>query len=89
MLLGALNICSFRPAFRGIECRLVFNYYEALTAKVLVSKSDLTKPFHYAIGVFQGCVLSPARLTFVFNHFSTPLEKFQRHVVGHTHSKVI
>ena len=28
-------------------------------------------------------------LTFVFNHFSTPLEKFQHHVVGHTHSKVI
>ena len=61
-----IQTCLSRYHFPPSLCRLVFNYYEALTAKVLVSKSNLTKPFHYAIGVFQGCVLSPALFNICF-----------------------
>ena len=64
-----IQTCLSRYHFPSSSlCQLVFNYYEALTAKVLVSNSNLTKPFqtYYAIGVFQGCVLSPALLSICF-----------------------
>ena len=56
----------FEVSLSAIVMPTGFNYYEALTAKVLVSKSNLTKPFHYAISVFQGCVLSPALFNICF-----------------------
>lgn len=49
-------------------CRIVFNYYDQLTAKVVIGK-DLTPAFHFAIGVFQGCTLSPT----LFNICIQPL----------------
>ena len=61
-----IQTCLSRYHFPPSLCRLVFNYCEALTAKVLVSKSNLTKSFYYALGVFQGCVLSPAPFNICF-----------------------
>ena len=37
---------------------LIFNYYESLTARI-ITKSFTSKPFHYSIGIFQGCTMSP------------------------------
>ena len=64
-----IQTCLSRYHFPPSLSKLVLNYYENPIAKVSVSTSTLTKPFHYAIGVFQGCVLSPVLLTFVFNLF--------------------
>ena len=39
---------------------LIFNYYESLSACVIhVIKSFTSKPFHYSVGIFQGCTMSP------------------------------
>ena len=61
-----IQTCLSRYHFPPSLSKLVFNYYENLIAKVSVSTSTLTKPFHYAIGVFQGCVLSPVLFNICF-----------------------
>lgn len=49
-------------------CQLVFSYYEQLVAKISLGQGteSLTPAFHYAIGVFQGCVLSPVLFNICF-----------------------
>ena len=47
-----IQTCLSRYHFPPSLSKLVFNYYQNLIAKVSVSTSTLTKPFHYAIGVF-------------------------------------
>ena len=49
-------------------CNLVFSYYDMMTAKISIG-NDLSDPFQFAIGVFQGCVLSPV----LFNICIQPL----------------
>ena len=39
-------------------CKLVFSYYEMMRAKIS-NGNDLSESFQFAIGVFQGCVISP------------------------------
>ena len=61
-----IQSCLARYHFPHDLCHLIFNYYEGLVAKVFVPDNFLTKPFHYAIGVFQGCVLSPSLFNICF-----------------------
>ena len=70
-----IQTCLSRYHFPPSLSKLVFNYYENLIAKVSVSTSTLTKPFHYATGVFPGCVLSP----FLFNICFQPLLGSRQH----------
>ena len=49
-------------------CKLIFSYYEMMTAKISLGK-DMSSAFQFAIGVFQGCVLSPV----LFNICLQPL----------------
>ena len=57
--------CLRRYHFPDHVCKLIFNYYERLLAKVSV-KNGMTPTFHFAVGVFQGCVLSPALFNICF-----------------------
>ena len=57
--------CLRRYHFPAHVCKLIFNYYERLLAKVSV-RNDMTQTFHFAVGVFQGCVLSPALFNICF-----------------------
>ena len=63
--------CLTRYHFPPSVSQLIFNYYEHLIAKVeftsqLMTKPELTAAFHYAVGVFQGCTLSPALFNICF-----------------------
>jgi hypothetical protein len=40
-------------------CSLIYHYYDKLFA-VVHTKQFSTEPFHYGVGVFQGCTTSPA-----------------------------
>ena len=48
-----------RYHFPSHVCKLILNYYERLLAKVSIN-GGMTHTFHFAVGVFLGCVLSPA-----------------------------
>jgi len=45
--------------------QIIYNYYDTLTAKV-VTPTFTSNPFHYSIGVFQGCTISPILFDVVF-----------------------
>ena len=62
--------------------RIVFNYYEKLSAKV-VTREWQTKPFLYDIGLFQGCVLSTILFDCVFNLLLDYLRPLNH--IGYTH----
>ena len=84
-----IQTCLSRYHFPPSLSKLVFNYYENLIAKVSVSTSTLTKLFHYAIGVFQGCVFCRQfSLTFVFNLFLISSASHLKLRDGRTPSKV-
>ena len=51
----ALTHYHFSPLFR----KLIYHYYDNLFA-VVHTRQFSTQPFHYGIGVFQGCTTSPA-----------------------------
>ena len=55
--------------------QLVFSYYESLVAMVEVPDVFETSPFHFGIGVFQGCTLSPLLLNIVIQLLLDSLEK--------------
>ena len=57
--------CLRRYHFPSHVCKLILNYYERLLAKVSIN-GDMTHTFHFAVGVFQGCVLSPALFNICF-----------------------
>ena len=59
----ALRHYGLPPYFQ----RLVFDYYERLFAIVDVPSEFQSKPFHFAIGVFQGCTLSPLLFNIVIH----------------------
>ena len=55
--------------------QLVFRYYESLVAMVEVPDVFQTSPFHFGIGVFQGCTLSPLLFNIVIQLLLDSLEK--------------
>ena len=55
--------------------QLVFRYYESLIAMVEVPDVFQTSPFHFGIGVFQGCTLSPLLFNIVIQLLLDSLEK--------------
>ena len=57
----ALSRYHLPPHFRQV----IFNYYENLIACV-VTKSFVSAPFHYSIGVFQRCTISPTLFNITF-----------------------
>ena len=57
--------CLRRYHFPSHVCKLILNYYERLLAKVSIN-GGMTHTFHFAVGVFQGCVLSPALFNICF-----------------------
>ena len=67
----ALRHYGLPPHFQ----RLVFDYYERLFAIVDVPGEFQSKPFHFAIGVFQGCTLSPLLFNIVIQLLLDILEK--------------
>ena len=54
---------------------MVFDHYERLFAIVDVPGEFQSKPFHFTIGVFQGCTLSPLLFNIVIQLLSDTLEK--------------
>ena len=67
----ALRHYGLPPHFQ----RLVFDYYERLCAIVDVPGEFQLKLFHFAIGVFQGCTLSPLLFNIVIQLLLDTLEK--------------
>ena len=66
--------CLRRYHFPSHVCKLILSYYERLQANVSIN-GGMTHTFHFAVGVFQGCVLSPA----LFNTCFQPLFDALRH----------
>ena len=64
MIQFALSWYWFPPEIR----LLLFNYYNLLMACVQVpGSSEVTKPFQFAVGVFQGCTASTIIFNITFN----------------------
>ena len=82
----ALRHYGLPPHFQ----RLVFDYYERLFAIVDVPGEFQSKPFHFAIGVFQGCTLSPLLFNIVIQLLLDTLEKpdLQSSVAGYRFSSL-
>ena len=66
---------------------MIFNYYESLTARV-ITKSFTSKPFHYSIGIFQGCTMSPTLLNITIQLLLDYINQIKCHPLSYTFNAI-
>ncbi len=80
----ALKHYHFSPLF----LKLIYHYYDNLFA-IVHTREFSTQPFHYGIGVFQGCTTSPALFNVVMQLLLDIIKRpANRHLAYRFHSHV-